>query len=289
MKNIKKWRPIFLILFDLLLIAALFTVFVKERDREKRSQRTLNRAVSIVAEESRREIAEKSNQEVEETLISAGSWSSADSVEEMVTQEPKALSIRGDSFSVPGGDPQAAYPAILEQILADSGISMRVLDYTLDEKSVLTHLYYAGISPSEIQEYINRNVESDTVQKSSSYESEVGDVSGLNLKRSDYDAIPVIFIGYYGGWGGNVFELIEMQKRILATYNQQDFFVIVGNHPLNVTDVEKFDSIMLEYWGKEHYLNVAGVNGNALNTQRGHVNLAKRIFAKLKNQGYLPK
>ncbi len=283
------WRPLLIIVLDLVLIAALVKVFSLEKNREMRSQRTLNRAVSkVAAEMPESELPENFGDELlsgPESAEDPAALSTADSAEEPAL--PVVLSVRGDSFAIHGGDPQTAYPAILEQKLSDAGYQIRVMDYTLDARSALTHLYYAGIDESEIQEYVDRNAESDRVRKSSPFESGTGDVSGLSLQRNDYEAIPVIFVGYYGGWGGDVFELIEMQQKILSTYSSRDRYIIVCNHPLNVTDVDTFDEIMSAYWGREHYLGVVGVSGSALTTLAGHEDLAQRILTKLEKQKYL--
>lgn len=275
MKDKSKWLQIALIVLDVLLIVALFGVFHLENGREARTSRILKKALS----------------KVEAGLTGTDSAAlAADSTEELAGTEqipvPTELSIRGDSFAVPGGDPQTAYPAVLQRMLKEAGSTLTVQDYTLDEKSVLTHLYYAGVPSSDIQSFIHRNIEA--VGSEDPFETGVGDVKNLVLERTDQNAIPVIFVGYNGGWGKSVFELIEMEKKILATYNQQQYYIIIGNHPLGVEDVDTYDKIMQGYWGS-HYLGVTKIAGSTLNTYEGHVTLAERIMAKLEQQGlYVP-
>ena len=44
----------------------------------------------------------------------------------------------------------------LQQMLADGGSDLRVMDYTLDQRSALTHLYYAGVPSDEIDAFIEK-------------------------------------------------------------------------------------------------------------------------------------
>ena len=265
----RKWLKIALVILDVLLIGALLMVFRLENGREAKTAR----------------IRQKALDKFMSAQTAAADSENADTLsgEESIAVIPSVLSIRGDSFQIPGGDPQTSYPAILQQLLADEGSNIRVIDYTLDKRSVLTHLYYAGVPSSDISAFIERNRESERAADSD-VELTAGNVSGLVTERKDLDAIPIIFTGYYGGWGGNVYELIEMQKKILETYNQQEYYIIVGTHPYNVTDFSEFDSIMQGYWGT-HYLGVTKIAGSALTTLTGHQQLAERIVQKLRQQG----
>ena len=267
----RKLIQIALIVLDILLIGALGAVFYLEKGREEKTSRIRNRALESVQKMREGEGTESVEELAEEQMIPV----------------PKTISIRGDSFAVPGGDPQTAYPAIVQQLLAEGGSDLRVMDYTLDGQNTLTHLYYAGVPSDEISAFIERNRASEKKEADES-ELQIGEVGNLNLERKDYDAVPIIFTGYYGGWGGSVFELIEMQKRILATYNQQEYYIIMGNHPYNVEDVSTFDSIMQGFWGS-HYLGVTKIAGSSLHTLAGHQQLAERIMRKLEQQGiYIP-
>ena len=267
-----KWIRIALLIMDILLIAALVMVFRLESGREAKTSRIRNRALETVQKMIEGE--------------TGGTESVEESADPAVIPIPKVLSIRGDGFDVPGGDPQTAYPAILQQMLADAGTDFRVMDYTLDKRSSLTHMYYAGVPSDVISSFIERNLSSE--RSGDEAESTIGDVKSLNTERKDADAIPIIFTGYYGGWGGDPYELIEIQKQILSTYSQNEYYIIVGTHPYNVKDVSTFDSVMQGYWGT-HYLGVTKIAGSSLDTLAGHQQLAERIMRKLELLGiYVP-
>ena len=270
-RNKGKWLKLLLLICNLLLIAALAGVFYLENRREAKTERILKKALATVQDQIN-------------TTGSGGVNSAEELAEPDAVSVPKIISVRGDSYSIPGGDNSTTYPAILQQLLYEGKSDLKVLDYTLDQRSALTHLYYAGVPAEEIEAFIDEHRSSDRVTERDKREFEVGDVSGLSLNRYDEDALPVIFMGNYGGWGQSLFELIEMQKRILATYSQQDYYIIVGTHFDGYEDVDTLDKILMGYWGA-HYLGVTKIPGSTLVTEAGHRVLAERIFTKLEQIG----
>ena len=287
-KNMRKWIQIGLIILDVLLIGALAGVMYLEKRRESKSGKALSRAVSVVQAEVNAAAAALAT---ESDMMSSETISSMSNVEEMamlngIAEIPKKISVRGDSFTIEGGDPQSTYPAILQRMLLEGGSEQTVLDYTLDNRNVMTHMYYAGVPMADIQAFVNKNRSSaDPAISEDPAETQLGNVSDLVLDRYDRDAIPIIFVGNCGGWGKNVFQLIEMQRSILSTYDQKDLYMIIGTHFFGYEDVDSFDKLMASYWGG-HYLDASQVSGASLNTLTGHERLCVRIVERLKKLGY---
>ena len=59
-------------------------------------------------------------------------------------------------------------------------------------------------------------------------ETGIRDFTEEDLTRDDLDYIPVIFMGYYGGWNHDPAELAQQQEHILKTFSNQEQFIIVG-------------------------------------------------------------
>ena len=111
------------------------------------------------------------------------------------------------------------------------------------------------------------------------------DVEVIDLERDDLDAIPVLCMGYFGGWGYDPQELAAQQQNILDTYNQQDRFVIVGVYPNASIDTAYYDQVMAETWG-EHYLPMSWYVGTVY-YEDGHEQFARVLYDKLAELGYL--
>ena len=222
----------------------------------------------------------------ENELLADDTASAAELVEE-TPAIPLAISVRGDSFRTEEAVTGTDYPSLLDQLLIENGTGNTVSNYTIDVPGTLADLYYAGVSTETINGFIARNAAKDTEGTMAELEKSCGEVEELKLARNDRDAIPIIFIGYYGGFGEDPYELIEQQKEILATYSQQEYFLIVGTHPDKCSDTETFDSVMSGYWGN-HYLNLSSkVPAYQLCTEEGHELIAEAIFARMKKLGLI--
>ena len=205
------------------------------------------------------------------------------------------ISVRGDCFDVDGADKTIGYPSKLQQILEQNGYQMTVQDNTWDMAGSLSQMALAGVPQDAIDAYIAANPDkiANLGLELSATETVVRDdlAEYFNENRDDLDYIPVISIGYFGGWGYDPYELAEQQQKILQTYSQQDKFVILGVYPnineiTDTFDTAYYDQVMTETWG-DHYLQLSWMIDTPLYSEEGHQQIAQALYDKLSELGYL--
>ena len=108
----------------------------------------------------------------------------------------------------------------------------------------------------------------------------------VDRTRTDQDAIPVLCMGFYGGFAGDPEELAEQYELLLSTYSQQDRYLILGCYPNVWEDKEAYDSALEEAFG-DHYVSLNRTVTNKLMTEDGRREMAQVIYARLENLGYL--
>ena len=124
------------------------------------------------------------------------------------------------------------------------------------------------------------------------------------VERTDYDAIPVITIGYNGGFGRNLEELVEQQKLILETYNIPQLpeeaagavkdgsqgiagcYLILGRYPEGWADPAAYDDAMIKAWG-DHYVSLNALGGDVFSDEFRQ-GVANVVYEQMKEKGYLP-
>ena len=188
-----------------------------------------------------------------------------------------------------GADKATGYPAKLQQLFEENGINMNVQDNTWDMAGSLSQLALAGVSQDIIDGYIAQNPDKVAAMELEVPATETvvrDDLADFFVaERDDLDYIPVICMGYFGGWGYDPVELAAQQQNILDTYNQQDRFVIVGVYPNAAIDTAYYDQVMAETWG-EHYLPMSWSVGTVY-YEEGHEQFAQVLYDKLSELGYL--
>ena len=118
-------------------------------------------------------------------------------------------------------------------------------------------------------------------------ETGIRDLTEEQTTRNDMDCIPVIFMGYYGGWDHDPAELADQQEQILNTFQNKDQFIVVGTRPMDgsVTS-EALDQVLSEKWG-EHYISLANVTQQLSATYEAQQAMAEAVFQKLQELGYI--
>ena len=192
---------------------------------------------------------------------------------ETPTPTPEAvaagISIRGDSFDMDDADQSIGYPAKLQDILKNNGYDYKVEDNTWNMSGSLSQMALAGVSNEDIQNFISGHADKIAalgVEGSATETTVRDDVDQYKKDRDDLNYIPVICIGYYGGWGYDVSELVEQEKKILATYTNQD------------KQISAFG---------DHYINLSLHIDEAAYSEAGHEQMAQAIYQKLSDLGYL--
>ena len=180
-----------------------------------------------------------------------------------------------------------SYRAVLQNLLNDSGYNLTVIDKTLQGAGTLSMMTMAGVPQEEVQSYITAHQEAAQGQELPVTETGIRDLTPEQTQRNDLEYIPVIFMGYYGGWNHDPAELVRQQEAILNTFPQQEQYIIAATFPLDGSvDSATLDSVMSEKWG-EHYISMASITSNPASTYEGQADLAAAILQKMKDLGYL--
>ncbi len=206
-----------------------------------------------------------------------------------VQTEAAGISCWGDEF-FSQEDAQYSYKNVLQQLLTDNGYELQVADKTLAGASTLSLMKMAGVSQTDLDQYIAEHTEAAAGANIPITETGIRDLTAEQTDRSDADYIPVIFMGYYGGWNYDPNELAEQEQKILDTFGvNKNNYVIVGLAPADGSvDQATYDSTMKEKWG-EHYISAAEVTTVPVASQQGQSEIAQAVFQKLKELGYIKK
>lgn len=206
-----------------------------------------------------------------------------------VQTEAAGISCWGDEF-FSQEDAQYSYKNVLQQLLTDNGYQLQVADKTLAGASTLSLMKMAGVSQTDLDQYIAEHTEAAAGAEIPITETGIRDLTAEQTDRSDADYIPVIFMGYYGGWNYDPNELAEQEQKILDTFGaNKDNYVIVGLAPADGSvDQVTYDTTMKEKWG-EHYISAAEVTTVPVASQQGQSEIAQAVFQKLEELGYIRK
>ena len=192
-----------------------------------------------------------------------------------VQTEAAGISCWGDEF-FSQEDAQYSYKNVLQQLLTDNGYQLQVADKTLAGASTLSLMKMAGVSQTDLDQYIAEHTEAAAGAEIPITETGIRDLTAEQTDRSDADYIPVIFMGYYGGWNYDPNELAEQEQKILDTFGaNKDNYVIVGLAPADGSvDQVTYDTTMKEKWG-EHYISAAEVTTVPVASQQGQSEIAQ--------------
>lgn len=201
--------------------------------------------------------------------------------------EIRGISCWGDDLISEEESGTYSYRAVLQNLLNENGYDLPVIDKTLRGGGTLSMMTMAGVPEEEVQEFIDAHKEAANGQELYITETGIRDLTAEQLDRSDKDCIPVIFMGYYGGWNHNPEELVEQQQKILDTFENKEKFIIVAAMPMDGSvDSGTLDDVMNEKWG-EHYISVAKDITNMAASHEGQKELAEVVFKKLEELGYI--
>lgn len=182
-----------------------------------------------------------------------------------------------------------SYMTVLQKLLTDNGYNMTVINKTLQGGGTLSMMKMAGVSDETIQGYITRHQQAANGAQLNVTETGIRDLTEEQTTRNDMDCIPVIFMGYYGGWNHDSAELADQQEQILNTFQNKDQFIVVGTRPLDgsVTS-EALDQVLSQKWG-EHYISLADVTAQPSSTYEAQQAMAEAILQKLQELNYISK
>ena len=179
--------------------------------------------------------------------------------------------------------------AVLQKILKENGYSIPVYNKTLQGGGTLSMMKRAGVEDSVLQDYISRHQQGANGAALPVTETGIRDFTEEELVRDDVNSVPIIFMGYYGGWNHNPNELAEQQEQILNTFPNKDRFIVVGTGPMDGTVTSAaLDQVLSQKWG-EHYISLAGVTGQSAASYEGQQAMAEAVLQKLQELNYISK
>ena len=230
---------------------------------------------------------------VKESSVSSSSTGSSVVAKATATPTPTPaaktmISIRGDILDEDGST-DTSYPDYLSQLLEKNGYTnYTVENNTWDNSGTLSQMALAGVSDNDINTYITAHQNNANGAELDATEYIVrDDLSQYKKDRDDLDAIPVICMGYYGGWNNDPNELAEQIQKILDTYTQKNNYVVVGMYPYNEVDTASYDQAMTDAFG-DHYLALTSdILDQPAFDDAGHQEIAQAIYDKLNSLGYL--
>lgn len=262
------------------LLGYLLTDYQKEQVREEA------RLEKLASEKKQQDQTSEKEKKKEEP---AGT----DAVKEE-TKEPeqpqKALGIAcwGDELLSQQAAAASSYTVVLQRLLTEQGYQIPVSNKTLTETCSLTVMKMAGVPMIDIDAYIAKHAAAANGAQLPITEGQTRSLTAEQMARADQAYLPVLFLGYYGGWNYDVNELIEQEQKILETFENKEHFLIIGLPPADGrVSADQYHAAMSQQWG-EHYLNASEVCPNGVLSVQGQGELAQAVLEKLKGLGYLP-
>ena len=209
--------------------------------------------------------------------------------DEAAEKDPTGIVCWGDDLINGDASSTSSYMAVLASLLTENGYDLPVINKTLQGGGTLSMMKMAGVSDEIIQRYITEHKQAAGNGEAYVTETGIRDLTAEQTERNDLECIPVIFMGYYGGWNHDPAELAEQQEYILNTFPDKERFLIVGTRPVDGSvTAEELDQAMSQKWG-DHYISLASVTSEAAASNDGQKAMAQAIFQKLEELGYIGK
>lgn len=270
-----------LILLCIILCAVLAGLFVWNKKSEAKESKRLEEVVAgkVVSENKKEEVVkkeEKAPQKEEEQEVPE-------------KKEIEGIVCWGDDMLNGEESTTYSYKVVLQKLLQEHGYALPVQDKTLQGAGTMSMMTMAGVPKEKVEGFINKHIEAAQGGELPITETGIRDLTPEQLARTDLNCIPIISMGYYGGWSHDPAELAEQQQAILDTFPSKEQFLIVGAIPIDGSvDAATLDGVMKETWG-EHYLSAAEISNRPAATYEGQEAIANAVFQKLEELKYIQK
>ncbi len=205
-------------------------------------------------------------------------------------QMPAGISFWGDEFFTAEKELPYSSRVKLEEKLKAEGYTLEYANKTLAGAGTLSVMKMAGVPQGDLDKYIEEHKKSAGGATPSVTETGIRDLTAEEMERSDKDYIPVLTMGYYGGWNKDPKELAEQQQKVLDTFGaNKDKFIIVGVRPMDGSvNIPEYEKVMKETWG-EHYISTIDICTVTTTTADGQTQVADAVYNKLLELGYIAK
>lgn len=231
----------------------------------------------------------KKNNQKEDTAEADDTENAEETADEETARTISGVVCWGDDLINGDASNTYSYMAVLQKLLTDNGYNLTVVNKTLQAGGTLSMMKMAGVSDETLQGYITKHQQAANGAQLNVTETGIRDLTEEETTRNDMDCIPVIFMGYYGGWNHDPAELAEQQEQILNTFQYKDDFIVVGTIPLDGSvTADALDQVLSQKWG-EHYISLASVTAQPSATYEAQQVMGEAVFNKLQELGYITK
>lgn len=231
----------------------------------------------------------KKNNQKEDTAEADDTENAEETADEETARTISGIVCWGDDLINGDASNTYSYMAVLQKLLTDNGYNLTVVNKTLQAGGTLSVMKMAGVSDETLQGYITKHQQAANGAQLNVTETGIRDLTEEETTRNDMDCIPVIFMGYYGGWNHDPAELAEQQEQILNTFQYKDDFIVVGTIPLDGSvTADALDQVLSQKWG-EHYISLASVTAQPSATYEAQQAMGEAVFNKLQELGYITK
>lgn len=231
----------------------------------------------------------KKNNQKEDTAEADDTENAEETADEETARTISGIVCWGDDLINGDASNTYSYMAVLQKLLTDNGYNLTVVNKTLQAGGTLSMMKMAGVSDETLQGYITKHQQAANGAQLNVTETGIRDLTEEETTRNDMDCIPVIFMGYYGGWNHDPAELAEQQEQILNTFQYKDDFIVVGTIPLDGSvTADALDQVLSQKWG-EHYISLASVTAQPSATYEAQQAMGQAVFNKLQELGYITK
>ena len=263
------------------------------RERERLEKLASEQKEGKSEEDSPKEEAEEDSKE-EPSEASESTEASVEEETEEVSEEPKepaeGIACWGDELLSTQDAVTNSYTVVLQNLLTTQGYNIPVANKTLTETCSLTVMKMAGVPMTDIDAYIAKHQAAANGAQLPITEGSTRNLTAEQMTRTDQNYIPVLFMGYYGGWNYDTNELIEQQQKVLDTFGEyKDSYIIVGLAPAGGrVPVDQYDADMKAAWG-DHYVACSEVCTQVALSYQGQQEIAQAVFDKMVELQYIEK
>ncbi len=296
MKRNSKYVNILLVLLCIILTVALGGLVVwNYKEEQKEIQRLEKIAEQTEAKKEANKRAEKTaNKEKKESNEiqpaaeeTTAEIQPAETPTPVETAQAEGIVCWGDNLLSGAESDQYSYMNVLQRILQEKGSALPVKNKTIQGGGTLSMMKLAGVADETIQGYITAHEQAANGAELYITEKGIRDFTPEELTRDDLNCIPVIFMGYYGGWNHDPNELAGQQEQILNTFPNKERFIIVGSRPLDGSvTAEALDAALSQRWG-EHYISMSAVTTYPVSYYEGQEAMAQAIYQKMVDLKYI--
>lgn len=296
MKRNSKYVNILLVLLCIILTVALGGLVVwNYKEEQKEIQRLEKIAEQTEAKKEANKRAEKTaNKEKKESNEiqpaaeeTTAEIQPAETPTPVETAQAEGIVCWGDNLLSGAESDQYSYMNVLQRILQEKGSALPIKNKTIQGGGTLSMMKLAGVADETIQGYITAHEQAANGAELYITEKGIRDFTPEELTRDDLNCIPVIFMGYYGGWNHDPNELAGQQEQILNTFPNKERFIIVGSRPLDGSvTAEALDAALSQRWG-EHYISMSAVTTYPVSYYEGQEAMAQAIYQKMVDLKYI--